>query len=167
MFNILCLDQSSSNVGWAIFRDAKLYKYGFIDLKTINKGSDILSHAQRRQYMFEELSKLIKEENIEHIIYEDIFNKNNIQTVIKLAKVQGEVEHIGTENNVSFEEIKAVEWRSYLPLKCESKKREDVKKGVCEYIQSIYPDLKDHPEDTNEAVAIGIGWINKQNRYCI
>lgn len=165
MFTILFIDQSTNIIGIALFRNGKLYKHFNYKLSDRNSGTDNDAHTERRAYLLEILDELTKKYKIKHIVYEGVFATPNIDTYKKLCKTQATIENFAMINKIPFEEFPITEWRSYLPLKCKSKKRKDVKEAVINYFDSVYPKLKNEIEDVKEATSMGDAWIKKMEKF--
>ena len=86
---LLALQQAYRVSGYAIFIDGKLEKYG----KIVSEHDDV---GERLHYIREQVSKLIADYGIDHIVFEDIQlqrtvdgveSVNNVQTFKILAEV--------------------------------------------------------------------------------
>lgn len=158
MPKILALDQSSHITGYAIFEDAKLIKYGIIELKQSDLG-------QRLYKLRQSIEKLILEENISEIIIEDIQLQedvaNNVQTFKTLAEVMGVIYEYCIEISLPISFVMASSWKSKLNIK--GRDRAAQKREASNYVTNTY-DLN-VTQDIADAICIGTYYfLNKKSK---
>ena len=132
---ILALDQSLSNTGYAIFNvNVNDTSYYLDKASTICIPSKLKDFNKKLNYIHNALSILIKDNDIDLIIYEGIFKHLNISTLIKLAKVQGIVELCASELNINSVIVTPKEWQAYFNLD----KIKDNKNKSVDYINNLH-----------------------------
>lgn len=156
MSNLLALDQSSRITGYAIFEDSKLVKYGKFEVSDTNID-------QRLVKIKTKVEELIRQYNINQVVFEDIQLQNNvannIQTFKALAEVYGVIAEMLEEAKLPHCAILASSWKSTLGIK--GKTRPEQKKNAQQYIQQQYG-IKP-AQDTVDAICIGLHYLY-QNR---
>ena len=154
--NLLSLDQSSRITGYAIFKGEQLIKYGKIELEDKNIGLRLYKLRQ-------EIEKIIKEYNIEFVIFEDIQLQSNVQNNIStfkiLSEVFGVIYELLTEMKIPNKSILAVTWKSKLKIK--GKTRQEQKKSAQSFVLEKY-NIKP-TQDEADAICIGLSEILNQN----
>lgn len=147
---ILALDQSTRTSGYAIFDGGKLIDSGKFTVDDTNMGI--------RLYKIKKIvEKLIDDNNIEFVAFEDIQlqdNKgpNNVVTYKKLAEVFGVLEELCTERKIPYKIIHSQTWKSVLNIG--GYEREPQKKNAQEYILKTYG--KKVSQDESDAICLGI-----------
>ncbi len=150
---ILALDQASRITGYAIFDNKKLINSGLISLGDNHLG-------QRLVHLREEVTKLVKQYDVEFILLEDIQYQANFgfDTFKILGEVLGSLEELAMELvGTNYEVVPSVRWKSKLGIK--GKKRADQKKNAQLYVQDTYD--KKVTQDESDAICIGSYYINK------
>lgn len=155
MSNLLSLDQSSRITGYAIFEDNKLKTFGkFI----VDDDNVDIRLVKIRQYV----ANLIKEYNIDEVVFEDIQQQNNVannvQTFKILAEVYGVISEFLESEKIPHSTILSTSWKSSLGIK--GKTRAEQKKNAQEYVLKNYGTKP--TQDESDAVCIGLAHI-KQN----
>lgn len=160
-YYILALDQSTQKNGWCVLNaNAEIIEYGYCD-KSKNGDTTDLGHTMRRNSLREDLRKIIdKYPEIIQVVCEGTY-KNNVEVYKKLCKVQGSIEDLCYDLNISCYSFKnAGEWRKFLPVKITGK-RDVCKRLTKEYVLSQYPELSDNlPQDIYDAIGIGIAYLS-------
>ena len=152
---ILALDQASVITGYAILEDGELLEYGTIQAKK----SDVF--LKRIIYIHEEIIKIIQEQHIDYVIFEDIQLENgNVATFKVLAELYGILDYDFTINNIPHESVLAVEWRAALGIK--NTKRTKAKENDIEYVQLKY-NMEVVSDDVADAICIGTYYFYKLN----
>lgn len=155
---LLALDQSSHISGYAVFIDGKLKTYGKIDLKDSDVGI-------RLTQLRKELIKLIMDNDIDYIAFEDIYmdgqKVNNVQTFKVLAEVFGVCYELFTELEIPCEAVLAGTWKSTLGIK--GKTRPEQKKGAQEYVKNRFQ--VNVIQDVADALCIGAHIIRSNDYY--
>ena len=145
MANILALDQASRISGWAVFKDQELINSGTFTFSDKNIGQRLIKIKNK-------VLELVKEYNIDEVIFEDIqMQNNNVATFKVLAEVFGVIYETLEENNIPNSSVLAVVWKSKLGIK--GAKREEQKKNAQEYVKNKYG-LK-VSQDESDAICIG------------
>lgn len=159
MNKLLALDQSSIITGYAIFEDDKLIHYG----KFKAEDSDI---GQRLVYIKKQIQKLIEDNNIDEVVFEDIQFQNNVvnnvQTFKILAEVFGVIYEFLSEKNIKNSSVLASSWKSTLGIK--GKNRPEQKRNAQDFILNTF---KIKPtQDECDAICIGYHHIlNKSKNF--
>jgi Holliday junction resolvasome RuvABC endonuclease subunit len=111
MSKFLALDQSSRITGYAVFENAKLIDYGKFSVNDEDIGVRLMKIRQ-------EVEHLIKQHEVEEVVFEDIQLQsnvaNNVQTFKALAEVFGVIYELVTELNLPNTAILASSWKSTL-----------------------------------------------------
>lgn len=155
---LLAIDQASYNSGVAIFEDGNLIYSGVIKLKRIELGKRLVQ-------LKKEILSLIKEYNIDTVIFEDIQLQknvsNNVKTYKTLAELRGVLEVILTEEEIPYSDVLSSVWRKAIGIK--GKTREDQKENAVNFVLSTYN--KAVTNDEADAICIGNFFIkdNKNN----
>ena len=93
--NILCIDASLTSTGWALFVNKKLTKVGKIQPKEKTE--------KRLLFLYNEIIKICKNENINLVLFEDGFtNKKNFKAGLQLAEFRGIIKLICLLNNIEY-----------------------------------------------------------------
>lgn len=146
----IAIDQASAVSGCAIFEDNKLVKYNIIELK-----KDI---PNRVEEMIKRLHNQIVENNVEHVVFEDVSLQTNVSTLILLAQIQGAIMNTCVMNNISYSIYKPTSWRKLLKFRqSRSVKRPELKQQAKDYVFNKY-NLK-LKEDLCDAICIGEAFI--------
>ncbi len=102
MENLLALDQASIITGYAVFQDGKLVKYGKLELKEEEIGPRLVT-------LRNEIKRLINENNIDYVAFEDIQIQasvgNNVKTFKVLANVYGVILELCEELKLKYEVV--------------------------------------------------------------
>jgi Holliday junction resolvasome RuvABC endonuclease subunit len=111
---LLSLDQSLSATGQALFiiNNKDIESITISSLFTNNKTT----FEDRLWHIYNSLSITVETEVIDTIVYEGIFKSLNVNTLIKLAKVQGIVELIISKYKLNSIIVTPKEWQAYLKL---------------------------------------------------
>lgn len=147
---ILALDQSSRVTGWSVFTDGGLLEYGKFDASTV--GTDF---GKRLTYIQQKISSLIKQHNIEHVVFEEIQLQNtvgnNVVTFKTLAYVQAAIIILLHELNIPYTIVASSSWKSTLGIK--GRDRAAQKKNAQLYVNTIY-NIK-ATQDECDSICIG------------
>lgn len=165
---ILGLDNSTKNVGYSIFNNGELEKYGLISLdKIIKNREDFLNkdYLERICLMKEILLEMIERFSIDVVGFEDTvltsYGKNpQVDVFKKLNKALGVYEIALIEKQLTFETIPANIWREGLKL---GTKREEIKTNTIVYVNENFglalreynPKSNDNDDDISDAIMIG------------
>lgn len=132
---ILALDQSSRITGWSVFEDGGLLEYGKFDASTV--GTDF---GKRLTHIQQKISSLIKQHNIEHVVFEEIQLQNtvgnNVVTFKTLAYVQAAIIILLHELNIPYTIVASSSWKSALGIK--GRARAEQKRAAQEWVVSTY-----------------------------
>lgn len=154
--NLLALDQSSRVTGWAIFEDGALLKYGKFNAEAA--GSDM---GDRLYYIRETVKRLIEDNNITEVVFEDIqlqANRgNNVQTFKVLAEVFGVIAELLNEMKIPSSAVLASSWKSTLGIK--GKDRTAQKQNAQKWVVNTYS-VKP-TQDECDAICIGVHRLQK------
>ena len=154
--NLLALDQSSRVTGWAVFQDGALLKYGKFNAEAA--GSDM---GDKLYYIREKVKKLIEDNDITEVIFEDIqlqANRgNNVQTFKVLAEVFGVISELLVEMKIPQTAVLASSWKSTLGIK--GKDRTAQKQNAQKWVVDTYS-VKP-TQDECDAICIGVHKLQK------
>lgn len=146
--NLLALDQSSKTSGFAIFKNNKLIDYG-----SFNFSSSKLDIRLTKFYL--KIDELIKNYEIDHVIFEDIQLQNDVNDNVKTFKTLSEV--IGVLRlklynlKIPYDSVLSSIWKSKLQIK--GRNRAEQKKSAKDYVKNKY---KINPgQDACDAICIG------------
>lgn len=158
MSTILALDQSTRCSGYAIFNNDQLINSGTFTLIDDDLGIRLVKFREK-------IISLIKDNNIDEVVFEDIqlqsnSGKNMGVTVYKaLAEVFGVLTELLTELGIQYEVIPAVTWKSLLNIK--GKARPEQKKNAQSFVATTY--AKKVSQDESDAICIGTAYIKQKN----
>jgi len=148
MEKLLALDQASVITGYAIFENDKLVTYGKIKLEDEEIGPRLVT-------LRNEIKKLINENNITTIAFEDIQMQasvgNNVKTFKVLANVYGVILELCEELQLKYKIVSSNTWKSTLKIK--GKSRSEQKKNAQNYVQETYG--VNCTQDEADAICIG------------
>lgn len=141
---ILGLDQASK-LGFSLFANGKLIKYGLADFTKYKPFNVRISEIKSTVFDF------IEEFNPDYIALEDVQLQSNADTHKKLSMLLGVLENALLEGKYQYEIIPVGEWRKLTGVK--GRKREEQKKSAQAIVQRIYG--LDVSEDEADAILIG------------
>lgn len=148
MRKLLALDQASKTSGYSVFYDDKLITYG----KFTFNDDDI---GERLYKIREKVKSLIKEYEINEVVFEDIQLQNNVtnnvQTFKVLAEVFGVIYELVTELELPHTEVLAGTWKSTLGIK--GRQRAEQKRNAQTFVNNTYG-IK-ATQDESDAICIG------------
>lgn len=145
---VLALDQSTRITGWSLFKDGQYFQSGVIDLHKI-KNTD-----ERSKQMSLELCKIIKNSQPDELIIEEVAMQTNVDTLKKLARIQGMAIGFATAYNIPTHILEPTRWRSALSYQQgPGVKREQLKQQSRDFVKNVLG-LNIKSEDENEAIAI-------------
>lgn len=148
---LVSIDASTKSTGIAVWDHALL-----IDHETIN-AEDLGQMDNRFPYMAKALLSVLTEQQPDIVYIEEAVVVRNAQTQRFLVRLQGVVYGWCLQHNCRFEAIRPTTWRKQLGFKQgQNVGRQDLKAQAAEYVQELYPDLKDLSEDEYEAICIGL-----------
>lgn len=151
---ILAIDQSSRCNGYAIFENNELIETGTFTLTSDDVG-------ERLVQLREEVTKFIKDNQIDIVLFEDIQLQSGmagVTTYKVLAEVFGVIQELVTELGVEYHIVHSQTWKSALNIK--GKARAEQKKNAQTYVNNTY-NIK-VSQDAADAICIGASYI-KQN----
>lgn len=145
---LLALDQASRTSGYAIFDDGKLIDFGTFTYDDDDIG--IRLHKIRNK-----VEKLISDNDIEWVAFEDIQLQgnvaNNVQTFKTLAEVFGIIYELVTALNLKHDAVLSSSWKSTLGIK--GRTRPDQKKNAQAWVINKYGVRPS--QDASDAICIG------------
>ena len=143
----LSLDAASYVTGMSLFnKEGQLLGH---KTYSIDKKKDFFTRVNELK---QEIVRIVKENNIQCIILEDIQYQQNPILFKKLAMLQGVLRYcIINELNIQLITAMAEEWRAYNHIY--GSKRQEQKKAAIERAQAIFKD--DIPEDESESIFLG------------
>ena len=154
--NLLALDQASHTTGYAIFKNDKPIVISHFNAKGKEIGERLVSIRQT-------ILKLIEDNDIDTVAFEDIQLQNNVVQNVKtfkmLAEVYGVIEETLKEIEIDYYIIPPMVWKS--TVKIAGKGRETEKKLAQKYIIDNYG-IK-CTEDEADAACLGTHVIKLEN----
>ena len=149
---LLALDQSSRITGYAVFDNDQLIACGTFVVDDERFGHRLLDIRKQIQ-------QLIDTHKIEHLLFEDIqLQQQGVTTYRALAEVLGICEELATENNIPYDIVPSVTWKSTLGIK--GKGRPEQKRNAQAYVVNTY--AKKVTQDAADAICIGSHFIKKE-----
>ena len=146
---VIGLDQSTTKTGWSLFEDGEYMDSGVIDLSAMKKDS-----ANRALVMAEQICNLIDDKQPDKVAIEDIFDNNNVATLVLLGRLQGMLMLHCYEKGIPCEVLAPASWRSVVGIK--EKKRDECKTAAVQFIKNRF---YVYPVSTDEAEAVCIGYV--------
>ena len=154
--NLLALDQASHTTGYAIFKNDKPIVISHFNAKGKDIGERLVSIRQT-------ILKLIEDNDIDMVAFEDIQLQNNVVQNVKtfkmLAEVFGVIQETLQEIGMDYYIIPPTVWKS--TVKIAVKGRETEKRLAQKYIVDNYG--VSCTEDEADAACIGVHVIQKEN----
>ena len=156
---ILSLDLSTKSSGWCIGQDKKLQKSGCVNANSKDVNARIIK-------IRDELSKIIKENNIDKIVMQQVRPEYNSHTSKVLMWLQAAVVLAAYEINpkIKYDFIGASTWRAALKMKQgRGIKRETLKPQDIKYVEDKYS-IKVQNDDQADAICIfDVYWEKNDN----
>ena len=143
MRRVLAFDQSTTTTGWCTFIDNNYNASGVI--KTRGSTED------RLMYMAELIAAKIDDFRPNLVAIEDVFDKNNVATVVLLARLQGAIMLHCNEKGIPVKILGPNTWRKIVGVK--KHKREEAKAEAVQLVKNAYG--IDVIADEAEAICIG------------
>lgn len=145
---ILALDQSTSCTGWTIAIDGKVNEDNVGLIKSHSKD-----YIERIKDTVEKVAQLIKDNDINLVVFEDIQMQGyQVDVFKKLAQLQGSLMFMLLELGVSFEILHTARWRKELGMSGKGVKRQEWKLRSKYYAES--QELRYFTEDENDSICI-------------
>ena len=145
---VISLDQSTRVTGWSLFVNGKYVNSGVIDLHKITDSDE------RSKQMGLEICKLIEVYIPTEIVIEEVAMQSNVDTLKKLARIQGMAIGFATAHNIQTHILEPSKWRAALSFKQgRAVKREELKQQSRDFVKNVLG-LQIKSEDENEATAI-------------
>lgn len=163
---IVVFDQATIKTGYAIFDNSDLTRWGLINL------TDICDTEHRLKYMLKEIANIVVKTKPDIIVFEDINQRNNIKTLITLARLQGEIMAECYTNNIDFAIYPPSTWRRLIGIQQGSHiKRESLKLQAIAFVERSYGITVG--DDVAESICIGLAYLtdhemlsnNKKAKY--
>lgn len=157
-FKTLSLDQSTTGCAYSIFIDNQMISFGKVDTKQYD--DPILKIIKIRDI----INEIIKKENIDLLVIEDIYIGYNANTYKTLAILYGVLEILAYENDIIFISQTAYQWKKGVglnlsKLKGMSNRRDYQKRHSIELANKIFHlDLED--DDISDSLLIGYHTVN-------
>jgi Holliday junction resolvasome RuvABC endonuclease subunit len=144
---VLALDQSTRVTGWSLFDDEKYTTSGIIDL------SKIKDTTERTKQMGILICKKIEECRPDQIVIEEVQCQSNVDTVKKLARLQGIAIGFAAANNIPLHILEPTKWRAALGYKQGPRvERKALKQQSLDYVKNNFGFV--FAEDRSEAICI-------------
>lgn len=152
---IVALDQASNHTGYSVFDDAKLIKWGLLDVSELGNNT-----KARIKEMSRQIAELLSTYNPDLVIIEGVMGQANTHVLIVLAQLQGCIIRVCDAADIDYVIYEPTTWRSQLDFDQGKKvKRAELKAQAVEFIRRAYK-LKVE-EDTCEAICIGLSHLKR------
>lgn len=154
---ILTIDASTRSTGWSIGQNNNLQQHGYIIASSKEVRKRIIK-------MRDELSKIIKNNNIDKIIMQEVRPEYNSHTNKVLMWLQAIIIIVAYEINpkIEYEFINASQWRAALKIKQgRGIKRDQVKTSDIQYVKNKYNITVN--DDEADAICIFDAYWEKNN----
>lgn len=149
---ILSLDNSTTTCGYAIWKKGKLINSGTISANKKDKP------MVRMEQLFGEIQSLVDKYKITYIIFEDGFQRRNVDVLKTLCRLQGVIIGLCIINDLGFYLFLPSEWRS--KLWTSNAKREEQKRLAVEYANKNFGlNLEFKDNDEAEAICLGSAFL--------
>ena len=149
MRRILSFDQSTRITGWSLFDCDKYIDSGVIDLHKITDTSE------RSKIMGLEICKLIDGFMPDLIVIEEVQQQSNVDTVKKLARIQGMAIGFATAHKIDVKILEPSKWRSKLGYKQgRGVERKELKQQSIDFVKNNFG--FEYSEDICEAISINV-----------
>lgn len=126
----IALDQSSSKTGYSMMYKGELISYGLIEPNRKDKIGD------RIKRVIEVFNFMLDTYKPKKVALEDVFLRNNANTLINLSKLLGILEYSCYIRNIEYETIKPTVWKSYCGIK--GRKSAEQKRNTKEFVEKTY-----------------------------
>lgn len=146
---LLALDSSTKHTGFAVFERGKLIKQGVFD--ETEHDSD-----KRMRSMISRIYTLIRVEQPNMIVFEDVRILKNTHVTVMLAEILGAVIGKCVDIGIQYESFAPASWRSKHGLQKTGAKREELKQMSVDKVRELYN--SDVTDDEADAILIGAAW---------
>lgn len=158
MANILSLDQSSHIIGYSVWNDNVPIKASHFNAKGTTLAERLVSIKQQ-------ILKLIKEYDIEQVVFEDIQLQSNVVQNVKtfkmLAEVFGILELTLTEIKMPFQVVAPMVWKANIKVAGKGRIKEKIL--TQKWVKDTYG--LTCTEDEADSVGIGAWAIRQQDCF--
>lgn len=153
---VLAFDQSTKKTGYALFNGSDLTRWGVIDY---HKETD--SDA-RMKLMCEKIREIVQKTKPDVVLIEDIsLRKNNVKTLLSLARLQGAILEVCYIYNSELFIYAPTSWRKIIGLTQSNKAgaRQDLKEQAIAFVYDKYKIRVG--DDCAEAITIGLAHLKE------
>ena len=161
MSNLLALDQASITTGYTIFQDGKIIKVSHFTCS----GNDL---GERLEQIRNNIISLIKEYDIDEVVFEDIqlqdvegSREKGVKTFKILAEAFGTVHELLTEIKMPYSVALPIKWKAH--FKIAGKGRTQEKKMAQAYVLKNY-NIK-CTEDEADSLCIALYHYDNSNVF--
>jgi len=148
---LISFDQSTTNTGYSVFVDKKLYSYATL------KNTSIKDDETSRLYkMIKLIEDVIIRHNPDKVLIEDIYQTNIKKGFKALPRLQGGLIYLLKEKKIEFEIIHSTSWKSWFGI---SGCRKYQKEKSIRMVKDIYKIAVS--EDEADAINMGYFYIHK------
>ena len=146
----LALDQATRITGYAVFRNNELVKVDQFELTDSNIGTRLKKYKEK-------ILKLIDENGVTQVLFEEIQLQQNVDTFKKLAMLYGVTMELLEEENIKYDIVSSNTWKS----KCKIKKtvRETEKQAAQKFVEKEYGIFVS--QDKADAICLGHSYLKK------
>ena len=146
---ILSFDQSTRITGWCISNKNEYIDSGVIDLHKITDT------GERSKVMGLEICKLIEKFMPDLIVIEEVQQQSNVDTVKKLARIQGMAIGFATAHKIDVKILEPSKWRLKLGYKQgRGVERKELKQQSLNFVKNNFG--FEYSEDRCEAICINV-----------
>lgn len=142
---VLSFDQSSTKSGWALFENDDYFSSGVLNLSSIKDSTE------RLMKMGKAICQRIDEAKPDKVIIEDVFDKNNVATLVLLARLQGAIMEHCFMKDIPVTILAPKVWRKIVGIK--KKDRNGAKEEAIQLVNELYGIQA--TADECEAICIG------------
>lgn len=145
--DLLAIDPATKSLGWAWFKDGRLYKHGSLVVKgTLQK---------RLLQIYEFFSEMSKETKFDYVITE----RMNFRTHYTVNFAIGVIYIAFTNAGYVGDDLSPNTWKAYFGLK-----QRDKGKKIKNVFRKLFKDVKIETDDEIEAILMGLCWLKKERR---
>lgn len=125
---VLGFDQSTTTSGWALFQDNEYRLSGVLKFKE--------EPEERLCLMADAICERIDYIKPDKVVIEDIFDNNNVHTLVVLARLQGAIIQYCHKQSIPIDILAPKTWRKLVGIK--GKKRKEVKEEAVQLVADLY-----------------------------
>lgn len=152
---ILAIDPGVEKLGYSLFEKKVNGNVTFSYITSgLIKTSRKLSQGKRLQEIYKKLAEVIKEQNVNQVVMEQLFYSNNAKTVIAVAQAQGAVELLAAHHDLPLSYLGPLQIKQIITGYGKADKKAVQKMVDLTLHQKI--DILD--DDQSDAIACGLAY---------